>query len=56
MQRRQGFRFELRPNGEQVPRMRRWVGCCRFVFNRALAFEQQRYARGEKKLGLCRTL
>ena len=59
MQRRQGFRFELRPNGEQVRRMRRWAGCCRFVFNRALALLQQRHARGEKKLGyaeLCKLL
>ncbi len=39
--------------------MRRFAGACRFVFNKALALQKERYAHGEKKLGyagLCKLL
>ncbi len=39
--------------------MRRFAGSCRFVYNRALALQKERYQQGEKKLdyaGLCRLL
>ena len=39
--------------------MRRFAGSCRFVFNRALALQKNRYAEGEKHLGyaaLCKEL
>jgi len=39
--------------------MRRFAGACRFVYNEALALQQARYERGEKKLGyagLCERL
>jgi putative transposase len=35
----------------QAPFMRRFAGACRFVYNRAVGLQQERYARGEKKLG-----
>ena len=59
MQRLQAFKFELRPNGEQQRQMRRFSGFCRFVFNRALALQKDRYEGGEKRLGyasLCKEL
>jgi len=59
MQRLQAFKFVLLPNGEQVRNMRRFSGSCRFVFNRALAMQQERHAAGEKKLSyadLCKCL
>ena len=59
MQRRQAFKFELRPTGEQQRRMLRFAGSCRFVFNKALALQKERYEQGEKKLGytgLCKEL
>jgi putative transposase len=59
MQRHQAFRFELMPNGQQVRQMRRFAGACRFVYNKALALQKERYERGEKKLGyagLCKLL
>ncbi len=59
MQRLQAFKFELRPNGQQQRQMRRFVGSCRFVFNKALALQKERFERGEKKLGyaaLCKEL
>jgi len=59
MQRLQAYKFELKPNGEQQCNMRRFAGSCRFVFNKALALQKERYGRGEKKLGyaaLCRRL
>ena len=39
--------------------MRRFAGSCRFVFNKALALQQQRHEQGEKKLSyaeLCKAL
>lgn len=39
--------------------MRRFAGSCRFVFNKALAMQKERYELGEKKLGyagLCKLL
>ncbi|QIK36696.1 transposase [Caldichromatium japonicum] len=59
MQRLQAFKFELKPNGDQARDLRRFAGSCRFVYNRALALQQERYATGEKKLGyadLCKAL
>jgi len=59
MQRLQAFRYELMPTGEQQRQMRRFAGSCRFVFNRALALQKERYEQGEKKLGyagLCKLL
>ncbi|MHB1943363.1 MAG: RNA-guided endonuclease InsQ/TnpB family protein [Acidiferrobacteraceae bacterium] len=59
MQRLQAFKFELMPTGEQQRQMRRFAGSCRFVFNKALALQKERYARGEKQLGyagLCKEL
>ncbi|MFD2405673.1 RNA-guided endonuclease InsQ/TnpB family protein [Azorhizophilus paspali] len=59
MQRLQAFKFELRPDGQQERQMRRFAGSCRFVFNKALALQQERHEHGEKKLGyagLCKRL
>ena len=59
MQRLQAFKFELMPTGEQQRQMRRFAGSCRFVFNKALALQKERYEQGEKKLGyagLCKLL
>jgi len=59
MERKQAFRFQLKPKGHQDRQMKRFAGACRYVFNRALALQKERYAQGEKKLGygeLCRLL
>lgn len=59
MQRLQAFKYELMPDGEQQRKMRRFAGSCRFVFNKALALQQERYKQGEKKFGyaeLCKQL
>ncbi len=59
MQRLQAFKYELMPTGVQQRQMRRFAGSCRFVFNKALALQEERHERGEKKLGyagLCREL
>jgi len=59
MKRLQAFKFQLRPNGQQVRHMRRFAGSCRFVYNKALALQKERYQNGQKKLGwidLCNLL
>jgi len=53
------FKYELMPTGQQAHNMRRFAGSCRFVFNKALALQKERYESGEKKLGyagLCKQL
>ena len=53
------FKYELMPTGQQAHNMRRFAGLCRFVFNKALALQKERYESGEKKLGyagLCKQL
>jgi putative transposase len=59
MQRLQAFKYELMPTGEQQRQMRRFAGSCRFVFNKALALQKERYQQGDRKLGyagLCKLL
>jgi putative transposase len=55
MLRKQGYRFEARPNGEQLRHLRRFAGACRFVYNKALALNKERYEEKEKHLGYART-
>ena len=50
MERRQGFKFELRPTGEQQRQMRRFAGCARYVYNKGLSLQQQCYQNHETKL------
>jgi len=59
MLRRQAFKFRIEPTGEQQHKLRQFAGMCRFVFNKALALQQERYEHGGKKLGyagLCKRL
>lgn len=49
--RRQAFKFELRPNGQQLRNLRQFAGSCRFVYNQALALNLERYQKKEKRLG-----
>jgi putative transposase len=51
MERYQAYRFELRPTGEQERAMRRFAGSCRFVYNKALALQKEKYAAGNKFIG-----
>lgn len=43
MKRLQAYKFELMPNGEQLRAMRRYAGACRFVYNKALAWQNEQY-------------
>lgn len=57
MKRLQAYKFELRPNGEQVRLMRQYAGACRFVYNCALELQKSRYSDRGKNLSypaLCR--
>jgi len=44
MKRLQAYKFELNSSGEQQRAMRRFAGACRFVFNKALAWQSEQYA------------
>ena len=45
MQILKAFKFELMPalHGEQIRKMKQFCGCSRFVFNRALAYQNEQY-------------
>ena len=51
MLRVQGYKFEALPTGEQLRNLRRFAGSCRFVYNKALALNKQRYENKGKRLG-----
>lgn len=48
MKRRQAFKFRLRSDGQQEREMRRFTGACRFVFNRALARQNENHEAGNR--------
>ncbi|MEJ9852242.1 helix-turn-helix domain-containing protein [Escherichia coli] len=56
MKRLQAFKFALMPDGQQERQMRRFVGSCRFVFNKALALQKERYEPGREEARLCGTM
>ena len=47
----QAFKFELMPTGEQARKMRQFAGACRFVYNKALALQQENHKAGDKFIG-----
>jgi transposase len=47
----QAFKFEGMPNGEQLRNLRQFAGSCRFVYNKALALNRERYEKKEQRLG-----
>lgn len=56
---RQAFRFRLEPTLEQAQLMARTAGCCRFVWNRALAMQNELHSDGHRQLSypeLCKRL
>ena len=42
---RKAFKFEIMPNGAQIRKMKQFCGCSRFVFNRALAWQNEQYGQ-----------
>jgi putative transposase len=59
MERLQAYKFELSPTGAQAQQMRRFAGACRFVFNKALALQQENYRAGGTFIGyaaMCKRL
>jgi len=40
---RKAFKFLLMPNGEQTSKMQQFCGCARFVFNKALGWQNTQY-------------
>ena len=51
MLRLQAFKFALQPNGEQLRNLRQFAGSCRFVYNKGLALNLERYEKKEQRLG-----
>ena len=51
MLRLQAFKFALQPNGEQLRNLLQFAGSCRFVYNKGLALNLERYEKKEQRLG-----
>lgn len=47
---KKAFRYRFYPTPEQESLLRRTVGCCRFVYNRALAIRQEAWTQRQEKL------
>jgi putative transposase len=59
MKRLQAFKYKLKLSCADARHLYRFAGSCRFVYNKALSLQKERYDRGEKKLtyaGLCKQL
>ena len=59
MKRMQAFKYELKLSSGMKRNLFRFSGDCRFVYNKALTLQKERYEAGEKKLtyaGLCKQL
>jgi putative transposase len=59
MKRLQAYKFQLKTNQTEAGNLRRIAGSCRYIWNKALALQQERRGRDEKKLGysdLCKSL
>jgi putative transposase len=48
MKRVQAYKFRIEPNGEQQRKLRQFAGMARFVFNKALALQQENREAGGK--------
>ena len=51
MKRLQAYKFQLRPKTKQKHAIHRFAGCCRFVWNKALALEMEFFATTGKRMG-----
>lgn len=51
MEKLQAYKFQLRPKAAQETLMRRFAGCCRFLWNKALALEKDAYEADGKRMG-----
>jgi putative transposase len=51
MEKLQAFKFQLRPKAGQEALMRRFAGCCRFLWNKALALEEEIFDATGKRNG-----
>ena len=43
-----GFKYRIYPNASQRDQIARTLGCCRFVYNRALDVKKSAYAKTGK--------
>ena len=44
------YKYRFYPTEEQETLLRKTVGCCRFVYNRALAVRQEAYTQHQEKV------
>ena len=51
MEKLQAHTFQLRPKAGQENLMRRFAGCCRFLWNKAFALEKETCENEGKRLG-----
>jgi putative transposase len=51
MLRLQAFKFARMPSGQQTRNLRQFAGSCRFVYNKALALNTERYEKEDRRLG-----
>jgi putative transposase len=50
MKKQYAYKFQLRPTGHMASKMGKVAGCCRFVWNKALAIQKDRLSKKERLL------
>ena len=50
---RKAFKFRLKTNSTTETELSKMAGCCRFVWNKALALQKERLDNNEKLLSYC---
>ena len=53
MEKLRAWKYELSPDSRQEVLLRQAAGCCRFVYNHALALEKETYEAGGRHIGYC---
>ena len=43
------YKYRIYPTNEQKEQIAKTFGCCRFVYNRTLAYRKEAYEKREKK-------
>ena len=44
------YKYRIYPNKEQKIQIAKTFGCCRFVYNRALAYRKEKYGNGKESV------
>ena len=42
------YKYRIYPNGQQEEQIQKTFGCCRFVYNKTLAYRKEKYEKRQR--------